>query len=105
MLRSYDKYIFIILRGSPDKRNTADINLLYNLFLGSSSCHRLFKGIKIHDNQINGGDIVGLDLFFISVVIAPVKNSSKNLRMEGLYSSPQDRWITTHLFHCFALVS
>ena len=65
----------------------------------------LLKRIEIHNDQVDGRYIVFLHLLLISGIIATCKDATKDLRVQCLDATAQDRRICSHVFHLLAWIA
>ena len=79
----------------PNHPNYADINLLDG-FLAThvGTGNRSGKRVKIHDDKLNGTDVVLCEGLAVSRVSVPRQDSSVDSRVEGLDPSIQNLWET-----------
>ncbi len=74
----------MVLRGSPDHCGPADINVLDGGIVVRASRDCGFKGVEVHDQQIDGPDPVLLHRRHMSGIVAHGEKATVDRRVQGL---------------------
>ncbi len=98
-LAGHDDHVAVVFRTRTNQRDAAYVNFLDNGLLAGTRSHCLFKGIEIHNHQINFRNSILSHLAPVAFFFTACKDSSENFRMEGLHTSAQNGWITSQVFH------
>ena len=86
-LAGHDDHILKVLGSGTDKGDAADVNLLDDLLVACSAGYSLLEGLEIHDDQIDGRNIIFFHLLQVALIVAAGKDASENLRMQGLHAT------------------
>ena len=78
-----------VLRGRPDHRRAADVDLLDHVVGGRSARDRLPEGVEVHDDEVEGIDGVLAELRHVVLVAAIGEQSRMDLRVERLHAPTQ----------------
>ena len=97
--RGDDHHVGVILGGCTDQRDTADIDLLYDILMGSTGGNSSLKGVEIDDHKVYRINIKAMAVLIILLVTSASKDPAKDHRMEGLNSSSQDGGKTGAVLH------
>ena len=104
-LRRNDNHVLEVLSTSTNQRNTANINLLNDISLVSTTGNSLLKGIKVNDNQVDLRNLVLSHLLTVALIIATTQDSSEHFRMQCLHTATQDRRIGRYILNLLTLIA
>ena len=96
-------HVLIILCSGADKRNAADVNLLYNILVRGAFRHIFVKRVEVHHHQVDVGNIVLGHLAAVTLHVAAGQDAAEHLGMQGLHPAAKDRRIACEIFYLLHL--
>ena len=101
-LTGNNNHIIEILCSSTYQWDTAYIYFFDNSLFFRTAGYSCLKRIQIYDDQVYFRNFVFLNLLHILFQTATAQNTSENLRMQCLYTSAQNRGVSSQVFYRFA---
>ena len=95
----HDHHVAMVLGRCADQADAADVDLLDHVGLRSARRHRGLEGVQVHDHQIDGGDVVFLQLGHIAIQVTPAQDAPEDLGMQGLHPPSQDAGVGGEVLH------
>ena len=77
-LGCYNHDIVEVLCGAANQGDASYVYFLDNVGFGGSGGYCIFKGIEVHDHQVDVGDIILGHLQTVSVVFAPAEDAAEH---------------------------
>ena len=87
LFTGYDSHILKILCSSTNQANATYINFFNDICFRSTTSHRFFERIEIHNDQINLRNFIFLHLLLVLLYVTTSQDSTKHLRMQSLHST------------------
>ena len=100
-----DDHIVEVLGAGTNERDAAYIDFLDDVGLGRTAGNRLFKRIKVNNDQVDFRNLILLHLLLVALVLATTQNASEHFRMERLHAPSENRRISSHTLHGLAVVA
>ena len=83
-------HVLEVLGGCTDKGDAADVYLFDDVLLWGPAGNGGLKGIEVHDDQVDFGNLILRQLLPVGEHVAPTENAAKDLGMEGFDTASQN---------------
>ena len=92
--RGNDGHFGMVLGGSADKRDAADIDFLDYVGFGGSGGNGILERIEVHNHKVDGADGVFRHVGGVALEGRTAKDAAEDFGMQGFHSSSQNGGIS-----------
>ena len=94
-----DDHVLEVFGGASNQCDATDVNLLHDLRLRRTACHGGLKRVQVHHHEVDCRQGVFLHLTHVGLVASSPQDSTKDLGVQGLHASAEDRRVVGDGLH------